>query len=298
MRPFPDDLAPLSRSPVRIFALVLLLVFIFEGAIMLLLPGAGSAWRDRAAGALVDALALTLLLAPALWLLSVRPLRSLFEARGRLLRRLFESQEDERARVARDLHDGIGQHLTALLVGLRTIEQSDDLATARTRARDLRAFGARAHEELRAIARGLRPIALQELGLVHALERLCEDFGRAHGIPVTLHCDTVPARRVDPGAETALYRIAQETLANVARHAAAGRVEVRLARRPDAIVLSVCDDGRGLDGDPNGRKEGFGLGSIRERAKLLGGELIVTSGRGAGTTVEVRLPAARAEWPD
>jgi len=289
MRSPPDDRAPLSRSPTRVFALVLFLVFSVEGAIMLLLP---KACRDRTAGAFVDALLLTLLLAPAIWLLTVRPLRQLFEARGRLLRSLFDSQEEERAHVARDLHDGIGQHLTALLVGLRTVEQSEDLETARTRARELRSFGARAHEEVRAMARGLRPIALQELGLVHALEQLCADFGRTHETAISFECDApLRAARMDPGAEAALYRIAQEALSNVAHHAGAQRVEVRLAQRSDGVALTVRDDGRGFGVDPSARRDGFGLGSMRERAELLGGELVVTSERDAGTTVLVRIPA-------
>jgi two-component system sensor histidine kinase UhpB len=288
MRSLPDDRASLSRSPTRVFSLVLLLVFTVEGAIMLLLP---DDYRDGVSGALVDATALTLLLAPAIWLLTVRPLRHLFEARGRLLQRLFESQEEERARVARDLHDGIGQHLTALLVGLRTVERCEDLETARTRVRELRTFGARAHEEVRALARGLRPVALQELGLVHALEQLCADFGRTQEIAIAFECEA-PLRdeRIEPGVEAALYRIAQEALANVAHHAGARRVAVRLARAPDGVALRIRDDGRGLDAVAPGRREGFGLDSMRERAELLGGELVVASERDAGTTVEVRLP--------
>ncbi len=146
--------------------------------------------------------------APAIWLLAVRPLRRLFEARGSLLKRLLDSQEQERVHLARDLHDGVGQNLTALLVGLRTIEEAGDLETASARARQLREIAATAHGEVRSLARGLRPVLLEELGPVAALERLCEEIERSHGAKVFIRYDPAKTRRLDPTQETALYRIA------------------------------------------------------------------------------------------
>jgi signal transduction histidine kinase len=284
-----SPLAP--QSPIRVFALVLLLVFSVEGAIMLFLPRLPDRWRDPPLESLIDASALTLLIAPAVWLLVVSPLRRLFEARGQLLRRLFDSQEQERARIARDLHDGVGQNLTALLVGLRTIEDAGDLETARMRAREIREVASVAHGEVRRLARGLRPVILEELGLASAVERLCEDFERTHGVTVALLRDPPPAARLEPAAETALYRIVQEALANVARHAGASRVDVRLQQQGGSLVLCVRDDGRGFEVAGVGGSEGsFGLASIRERALMLGGECSVRAGHGAGTAIEVRIP--------
>jgi signal transduction histidine kinase len=277
-------------SPIRVFLLVLAVVFAAEGAIMLLLPRLPNVWAEAA----FDASVLTAITAPAIWLLSVRPLRRLFEARGSLLRRLFELQEDERARVARDLHDGVGQHLTALLVGLRTIEAAGDLETARARAGELRSFGARAHDEVRALTRGLRPIALEELGLVAALERLCEDVARTHGIETELECDRASIARLAPECETALYRIAQEALSNAARHADPRGVAVRLHQDAQGTLLAVTDDGRGFDPDARADRRGFGLQSIRERAEALGGEVSLRSDPGRGTRLEVRIPARPA----
>jgi signal transduction histidine kinase len=279
-----------------VFTLVLLLVFSAEGAIMLLLPALPDGWHGTLLEGLVDASSLTLVTAPAVWLLAVAPLRRLFEARGLLLRRLFESQEQERARIARDLHDGVGQNLTALLVGLRTIEEAGDLATAGSRARELREIASAAHGEVRQLARGLRPVVLEELGLTSAVERLCEDFQRTHGVEVTLEIELASGPRLDRGAETAIYRIVQEGLANVARHAQARAVEVLLRAEAERLVLALRDDGRGFDAADlggDGREGSFGLASIRERALMLGGDCVVRSRRGEGTSIEIRIPLKR-----
>jgi signal transduction histidine kinase len=292
MRSHNEDIAGTSRSPLRVFVLVLLIVFSVEGAIMLGLASLPGSWRGWISDVLLDASLLTLLLAPALWLLTVRPLRVLFEARGQLLRRLFDSQEEERIRVARDLHDGVGQHLTALMVGLRTIEQSADLATAQQRARELREIGTRGHEDVRTLVRGLHPATLKELGLAAALEQLCIDFQRTHGVETTLRCEPAPLAHLDAAIETALYRIAQEALNNVARHAEAGHVDVRLTQVDGWTSLTICDDGLGFAIDARTAMiGGFGLGSMRERAELLGGTLSVVSRPNAGVKLEARVPA-------
>lgn len=284
-----------AQSPARILSLVLLLVFTVEGAIMLLLPRLAGEPHDPLTEGLLDASILTVIVAPAVWFLAVRPLRRLFEARGQLLRRLFESQEQERGRVARDLHDGVGQQLTALMVGLRTVEEAADLDTARSRAASLREFAALAHGEVRRLARGLRPTILEELGLVAALERLCEDFGRTHALDVAASCDLGESERLPPTTETALYRIAQEALSNVVRHAGASQARLRLAREGTQIHLSIHDDGCGFDAaaaeTPLRRESGYGLGSIRERTLLLEGKLTLRSRAGEGTTVDVLVPA-------
>jgi len=280
----------LPQSPLRVFALVLLVVFAVEGLIMLSLPRLPPSWRGPFFDSLLDATMLTVAAAPAVWYLAVRPLRRLFELRGELLRRVFETQEQERARIARDLHDGVGQQLTALLVGLRGCEEVADLDDARTRARDLRELAALAHGEVRRLARGLRPVVLEEFGLATAMSRLCEDFTRAHGIAVQLRCDPPELGRLEATLETALYRIAQEALTNVARHAGARSVDVALARDDASIVLSVHDDGQGFDASDADPRGGFGISSMRERAAMLGGTLQVRTRRDEGTTLELRVP--------
>ena len=286
--PFP------ARSPIRVFGLVLLLVFSAEGGIMLLLPRLPDDARGTAAQSLIDAGVLTLVLAPAIWLMTVVPLRRLFHVRGVLLRKLLKAQEQERARIARDLHDSVGQNLTALLVGLRTIEQAANFDTARARARNLRALAADAHSEVRRLAHGLRPLVLEDLGLVAALHRLCQDFERTHAISVELRCELFSCHAVVPEMQTALYRIVQESLANIARHARASKVVLHIQQSDASIGMTIRDDGRGFDASAahsEVRGElGFGMHSIRERALMLGGECTVRARPGAGTTIEIRIP--------
>jgi signal transduction histidine kinase len=285
------------RSPLRIFGLVLVITFAVEGAIMLLLPFLPLWSRTSLIQGLVDASILTLVMAPVLWLLVVKPLRRLSESRGQLLHSLFESQEQERFRIARDLHDEIGQQLTALLVGLGTVESAKDLQSAKQLAHDLRQVGGTAHEEVRRLARGLRPGVLEELGLVAAIERLCEDFEQVHGVTVRLKVSAAANGKLSLPVETSLYRILQESLTNVARHAQANSVNVTLTRSGDMVTLTVEDDGRGMHNISYGLsapgQRSLGLDSIRERALMLQGECIIRDAESGGLLVQVTLPAPK-----
>ena len=280
--------------PLRVFALVMFVIFAVEGAIMLAFPVLPAWTRAPVVEGILDASVLTLVTGPAVWWLAVVPIRRLFEARGELLHRLFRVQEEERARIARDLHDEIGQHLTALLVGLRTVESASDLPEAITRARALRELGVLAHDEVRRLARGLRPGVIDEFGLQAAIDRLCEDFQRAHGVDVDFQVAPEACSNLTKPVESALYRILQEALTNVARHAAASKVQVTLLRSGDAITMTIEDDGRGfaadklIDGEQNALS--VGLDSMRERARTLDGECTIDATAGRGTVVSVAIP--------
>jgi signal transduction histidine kinase len=217
---------------------------------------------------------------------------SLVEVRQQLLRKLMSAQEDERRRIARDLHDEIGQALTSLLIGLRTVADADSLEVARGRVEDLRRVAASAIEEVRRLARGLRPSALDDLGLAAALERYAADYAQAHGIEVKVQApDPVPGRLTEE-VETALYRIAQEALTNTAKHAAAQHVRIAVAPEPGGVRLTVSDDGSGFtcrEHDTAGR---LGLSGMEERAALLNGSVTVASDPGRGTRVTVYIPCA------
>jgi len=281
-------------TPTRIFVLVLLLTFAVEGTIMLLSPALPEQVRTSALVGIVDASLLTLVMAPAIWWLVVKPLRRLSEWRGHLLHLLFDAQEHERARISRDLHDEVGQQLTALLMGIGTIETAKDLPTAHAVAHDLRAIGASAHEEVRRLARGLRPGVLEELGLATAIERLCEDFERNHAVTVRLVAPPTACAGLSRPVETSLYRILQESLTNAGRHAAATSVEVILAKDANAVTISIHDDGRGISEEategPSTGRQSMGLDSIRERAQMLQGECQIDSPQAGGTHVRVRIP--------
>ena len=211
--------------------------------------------------------------------------------RRRSGRLVLRAQEEERRRVARDLHDEVNQALTAVLLRLEAVSQSappeldDDV-------REAKVLASRAMDELLGLARQLRPAALDDLGLAAALDSQVRRFSEQTGIEAELKTIGPPDRLSDD-AELVIYRIAQEALSNVARHAGAERVGVELHSLGDGVELRVRDDGRGFDAAAanNGSGDGRGLGleGMAERARLVGGELEVASGPGEGTTVRVRV---------
>jgi signal transduction histidine kinase len=206
-----------------------------------------------------------------------------------VLRRAVEAQEAERRRLAMELHDETGQDLTSILLGLRAVEEarSDEARTeALARVREL-VVGA--IHDVRRLAVELRPKALDDFGLAPALERLAETFSEQTGIEVSFEAD-LPDRRFPSELETALYRIVQEGLTNVLKHAHAEKVEVLVQRRNGAIRAEVRDDGVGFRPDQV-RDEALGLSGVRERIALLNGRFEVGPGRGGtGTTLTVEVP--------
>lgn len=201
------------------------------------------------------------------------------EERKALLQRLLTAQEDEQRRLARELHDGIGQTLASLAVGLQWEGE---------RGERLRQIATDGQDEVRRLVRGLRPMLLDDLGLSAALARLAEQVTRLDSLRV----EFVPAverdGRLAPDVESALYRIAQEALSNAVKYSGARAAEVLLEVSADRARLSVSDDGTGFA--PSRGVTGFGILGMRERAQLLGGALTVESGAGRGTTVTAVVP--------
>jgi two-component system sensor histidine kinase UhpB len=200
-------------------------------------------------------------------------------------RRVLAAQEAERIGIARDLHDEVGQLLTAVLLQLDAIEtapaQRVELAEAKQAVR-------RALDEVRRISSELRPEMLEDLGLVSALTELSTTFAKVSGLRVERQFDqSLPKLGTD--TELAVYRIAQESLTNVTRHAEASRVTITLDRGGDNVILRVVDDGRGFTGAP---EEHGGLRSMRERALLVGGALAIKPGDQGGVEVRLEVPAA------
>ncbi|HXY68960.1 MAG TPA: sensor histidine kinase [Gemmatimonadales bacterium] len=219
---------------------------------------------------------------------------ALDEERRSLLERLISAQDEERRRLARELHDQAGQALAALVVGLRRVSDARTLQEAIGHARKLRRSVTGAMVELGRITRGLHPGVLDDLGLGPALKRHAADTAESLGIAVRVRISGFGPRRLPLPLEIALFRIAQEALTNVGRHAGARRVEISLARSASAVRLAVSDDGKGFDPGARARRarpvRRFGLLGIRERATALGGTVDVASARGRGTTVAVSLP--------
>jgi signal transduction histidine kinase len=204
------------------------------------------------------------------------------------MRRIVEAQEAERRRLARELHDETGQALTSILLGLKVLEEKLPADGSRVAVEDLRNLVVSTLQDVRRLAVELRPSALDDFGLVAALERLTQSFAEQSKIPVDFQ-STLPAQRLPEEVETALYRIVQESLTNVLKHAHATRVSVLLTRKNGAVAAVVEDDGRGFDPSAVADR-GFGLVGMRERVAALGGRLELETGEG-GTTIAAEVPA-------
>ena len=214
-------------------------------------------------------------------------------ARTEFLTRLVFAQEDERRRIAREMHDRFGEQLTALALGIRMLKDArgerDDW---RAHVESIEAIAQRLDRDVDTLVWELRPTALDDLGLRAALANYVQDWSSRAGIPAALHTSGLLDDRLPSDTETALYRIAQEALTNVAKHASAKHVEIILERRAGTVLLIVEDDGMGFNpAVAGGARQGFGLLGMRERAGLVGATLEIESSAGKGTTVLVRMAA-------
>jgi signal transduction histidine kinase len=209
-----------------------------------------------------------------------------------LSRRLVEVQETERRHIARELHDEAGQALTSLMVGLRLLEGETDKPEAiLERAAELKRITNDVSENLHRLAIDLRPASLDYVGLVAALRQYIETFGQQHNLEI--HFEAIgfdDKQRLPPAIETNLYRIVQEALTNVARHAQATQADIFLEQRPDRVVIVVEDNGVGFDPEPARQQGRLGLLGMRERTEMLNGVLAIESALGTGTTIYVEVP--------
>ena len=204
------------------------------------------------------------------------------------LRRVVQAQELERRRLARELHDETGQALTSILLGLKPLEDALADHPARGALADLREQAVTALQDVRRLAVELRPAVLDDFGLVPALERLTDSVAEQTGCRVDFHSG-LGEERLPAEVETALYRVVQESLTNVVKHADAASISVSLARRGAAVAATIEDDGAGFD-LRTVREDGLGLLGMRERLALLDGRLEVESRPGAGTTIVAEVP--------
>jgi signal transduction histidine kinase len=204
------------------------------------------------------------------------------------LRRVVAGQELERRRLARELHDETGQALTSILLGLRAVEEAGEADEMRRSAADLRELVVATLQDVRRLAVQLRPKALDDFGLVPALERLVQTFSEGTGIAVDLE-DRLGEDRLPAEVETTIYRIVQEALTNIVKHAEARRVSILLLRRDGSATAVIEDDGRGFE-PTKASEDGLGLTGMRERVELHEGRLTVESSPGAGTTLAVEVP--------
>lgn len=208
-----------------------------------------------------------------------------------LSRRLVEAQESERRNIARELHDEAGQALVSLRFGLRLLEREiGEGAPVASRVTELVERTDAVIEGLHRLAADLRPVSLDHLGLDAALRQFARSAAAKFGLQVHFKARGFTEVRLPPDVETALYRMVQEAMTNVVRHARATRVDLLLERRGDRVLMMVEDDGVGFDTDRGAPRGHFGLLGLRERAEALGGTLTIESAPGSGTTVVVEVP--------
>lgn len=202
---------------------------------------------------------------------------------------LFQSQEDERRRVARELHDDIAQQLAVLEISLQQLQddKTSSLEEIRRRIGELQAKTARLGEDIRSISHRLHPSVIDDLGLPAALRSLVDEFGEREEMPASLFLDKVP-ETIPRDVAAVLYRITQEALRNVAKHAGETHVKVSLEGSNNGLLLQVADLGEGFDPATAGR--GLGLVSMAERVRLVNGSFDVKSALGKGTVVTVQVP--------
>ncbi len=217
------------------------------------------------------------------------------DLRNRLIEQVMSAQDGERRRIARELHDETGQSLTALLVGLRAIEGSRTIARAVKLAQRLREMAAQTLTDVGRLSRGLHPSILDDLGLFAAVTRHLQEFAELYGIAVDVRVEGLDSEPLPPLVQSTVYRVLQEALTNVARHAGARNASVRLVRDETTVELRVQDDGIGLAPAVRaeaaaGDRRRLGLQGIRERAALLGGSVRVESQPGTGTTITAHFP--------
>lgn len=213
-------------------------------------------------------------------------------ARQVLLKSLVEAQEEERRRLARELHDGAGQTLTGLLVRLKIIENKSPLPQTQKDLQIMQELVSDTIEQIRTLAHQLRPAALEEFGLPLALESLVQDMSRHDGLQADCCCN-IKNNEIPDEIESVLYRIAQEGLTNVVRHSHATHLSLIVDRPSQGVVMTIEDDGVGFDPDALGVADGkkhLGLISMRERAEILGGTLDVYTAPDMGTTIQVTIP--------
>ena len=211
-----------------------------------------------------------------------------------LLERLVSVQEEERRRIARNLHDQLGQRITALRFSVSALKDDAALGVEvlQQRIEAIDRIAAQIDRDVDGIAWDLRPASLDDMGLDAALQAMVRDWSATRGVRGELHVSTILDGRLPPDMESHLYRIVQEALNNVAKHAGASRASVLLRRTSGDVEVIVEDDGRGFDVESitTSREGGMGLTGIQERASLMGGHLEVESTPGAGTTLFVRIP--------
>jgi len=217
--------------------------------------------------------------------------------RVRLLRRLVTAEEHERRRISRELHDQMGQSLAALMLGLKSLQDSDQFRSEHARLQQLQNLTDQLANEVHILARELRPTALDDLGLQTVLSNYVEEWSDRCEVPADFHSNGLLGPRLPGDIETTVYRLVQEALTNVMKHAKAQNVSIIVERRANRVLVIVEDDGLGFDVDSLLKiplsKRRLGLLGMQERVELVGGSLNIESTPGVGTTILAQIPVSK-----
>ncbi len=224
----------------------------------------------------------------ALLLQRARRRRAEFDAEG-LAGRLVTAHEDERRRLARELHDDVTQRLAGLAIEAAELEGGRTGAGNAEAAHSIRVGLAELGEDIHALSYRLHPSVIEDLGLVEALRIECDRVAQQGALRVSFDCRGVP-KKLSADAALCLFRVAQEALRNVERHAQASKVDVSVVGRNDGIALAVRGDGAGFDSSSTAKRASLGLASMRERVRILDGRFDIESGPGIGTSLSAWLP--------
>lgn len=294
-----NRLACFWTHPALVWLVVLATVFAAEAAVMLVLPWAMPENFPWLAQSAIDAVALTVVVAPVLWWTVVRPLKQVIRIRTRFTANLVAGTESLRRRLAHELHDGVGQSMTLLVSGLRSLQAAPSASESSRRLPQLQQIAQDVLDEIRRMSLGLRPSVLDNLGLASAIEQVAAQTKEHHPIELTADVQAIAGERFPEAVETALFRIVQEALQNVVKHSAASRASIEARIERGGVVLEICDNGRGLPPAERGSLAGgagrLGLIGMHERAALVDGSVTVDSAPGRGTRIAVFIPV---EKPD
>jgi len=219
------------------------------------------------------------------------------QSRDGLIKKLISSQEEERKRIARELHDNTGQSLSTLMLSLHLLEKSSPEEEFKQKTEEFRSLLQQTIDQVRFVSWQLSPTPLDKLGLVDAVHSFVEKFEETAGWDINLHARGLDNVNLPPEVEINLYRVIQEALTNISRHARADRVDIFISKDGENLELIVDDDGVGFDpcslNQKNGRNNTMGLNTMKERISLLGGSLDITSEAGKGTRIKVEIDLSR-----
>lgn len=279
--------------PTGVWIGLLAIVFGAEYGVMLVLPLVLGGSASRTLEAVMDAVVLTGLLAPALWFTIVRPLTEIIRLRTQFLSDLFEHIETDRRHTARDLHDGVGQSLTLLISGLRSAKVNRDEQNWNHRVGDFLRLAEDALREVKRLSMGLRPSLLDDLGLAAALEKLVDDLRPHVAGKLSLDVAGIVGAKLSDDIATAVFRIVQEAMSNVIKYSQAAHTTIVVRAAQEKVFIEVKDDGCGFDfAQMRASTAGhLGLRGMRERTSLLGGDFTIETAPGRGTRIAVAFPS-------